>query len=129
MKNSIKTSLLPLKVQEEIEVTKELVWLYGSCNGCTSRKTNGTVWVINLRDCSFRLCDDCKKKLLLLWGKKLMAITLFEIPEVTPRRPLDDDSPKGYQESDKDFILNNLEAAVFLLENIEDIKNMIRERQ
>ena len=35
---------------------------------------------------------------------------------ITPRRPLDDDQPKGYRESDKDFVLNNLDACVTLLE-------------
>ena len=36
--------------------------------------------------------------------------------KVIPRRPLDDDNPEGYLESDQDFVLNNLEAAVELLE-------------
>lgn len=36
--------------------------------------------------------------------------------EVTPRRPLDDSNPGGYKESDKDFVLNNLEACVAFLE-------------
>lgn len=35
---------------------------------------------------------------------------------LNPRRPLDADSPDGYAESDKDFVLNNLELAVALLE-------------
>lgn len=36
--------------------------------------------------------------------------------KVIPRRPLDDDNPEGYLESDQDFVMNNLEAAVELLE-------------
>lgn len=35
---------------------------------------------------------------------------------VNPRRPLDDHIPKSYMESDKDFVLNNLEACVAYLE-------------
>lgn len=34
-----------------------------------------------------------------------------------PRRPLDDDDPDGYFESDRDFVLNNLEWCVEQLEN------------
>lgn len=33
-----------------------------------------------------------------------------------PRRPLDDDAPDGYRESDRDYVLNNLELAVALLD-------------
>jgi hypothetical protein len=36
--------------------------------------------------------------------------------KITPRRPLDDDRPDGYLESDRDFVMNNIEAAVELLE-------------
>lgn len=36
--------------------------------------------------------------------------------KVKPRRPLNDDKPNGYLESDKDFILNNLNEAVRVLE-------------
>lgn len=32
------------------------------------------------------------------------------------RRPLQDDEPDGYQESDRDYVLNNIEAAVSLLD-------------
>lgn len=39
-----------------------------------------------------------------------------DIPDLIPRRPLDDDKPDGYLESDIDFVLNNLELAVSLLE-------------
>ncbi len=35
---------------------------------------------------------------------------------ITPRRPLDDDKPNGYQESDKDYVLNNIAACVMLLD-------------
>lgn len=34
-----------------------------------------------------------------------------------PRQPYDDSRPEyGYMESDRDFVLNNLEVCVFLLE-------------
>jgi hypothetical protein len=36
-----------------------------------------------------------------------------------PRRPLDADKPDGYLESDKDFVLNNFDLAVKLLEEFE----------
>ncbi len=36
--------------------------------------------------------------------------------EVHHRRPLDDDNPDGYLESDMDFVLNNLDACVKFLE-------------
>jgi hypothetical protein len=36
--------------------------------------------------------------------------------DVRERRPMFEDSPDGYKESDKDFVLNNLELAVKLLE-------------
>jgi hypothetical protein len=36
--------------------------------------------------------------------------------DIIPRRPLDDDNPDGYLESDQDFVLNNIEVAVELLE-------------
>jgi hypothetical protein len=38
------------------------------------------------------------------------------IPAVKPRRPLDDDRPDGYLESDMDWIENNMEAVVWFLE-------------
>jgi len=34
----------------------------------------------------------------------------------TPRRLLDDDQPEGYRESDMDYVLNNLDVAVALLD-------------
>jgi hypothetical protein len=36
--------------------------------------------------------------------------------KIIPRRPLNDDEPNGYLESDRDFVLNNIDAAVELLE-------------
>ncbi len=36
--------------------------------------------------------------------------------KIIPRRPLDDDNPGGYLESDKDFALNNIHACVAFLE-------------
>lgn len=35
---------------------------------------------------------------------------------INPRRPLDDNKPNGYMESDRDFVLNNIEACVEYLE-------------
>lgn len=35
---------------------------------------------------------------------------------IYPRRPYDDEKPDGYMESDNDFVLNNIGAAVELLE-------------
>lgn len=34
-----------------------------------------------------------------------------------PRRPLDDTNPDGYMESDRDYLENNRELAVALLDN------------
>lgn len=39
------------------------------------------------------------------------------MPAVIDRRPLDDDKPNGYRESDRDFALNNLDAVIWFLEN------------
>lgn len=36
-------------------------------------------------------------------------------PAITPRRPLDDDKPDGYLESDRDFVANNFDACVAFL--------------
>jgi len=38
-------------------------------------------------------------------------------PALKPRRPYDDETPLGYLESDKDFVLNNLEACVWFLQD------------
>ena len=35
----------------------------------------------------------------------------------TPRRPLDDDKPYGLLESDNDYVKENMELAVWLLDN------------
>ena len=35
---------------------------------------------------------------------------------IYPRRPYLDEKPDGYMESDQDFVLNNIDAAVELLE-------------
>lgn len=40
---------------------------------------------------------------------------LTRAPKVIPRRPLDDDKPRGYLESDRDWVENNLEAVLWLL--------------
>jgi len=51
--------------------------------------------------------------------------------EIHPRRPLDDDNPDGYLESDQDFVLNNLEVAVELLEKElnKEVKNEDQNRR
>lgn len=41
--------------------------------------------------------------------------------QITPRRPLNSDSPDGYMESDGDFVLNNLALCVSLLERLSEI--------
>lgn len=38
---------------------------------------------------------------------------------IKPRRPYDDDEQGGYLESDRDFLDNNHDLAVWLLENLE----------
>lgn len=37
-------------------------------------------------------------------------------PRINPRRPLDDIDPNGYRESNRDWIDNNLDAVLYLLE-------------
>lgn len=39
--------------------------------------------------------------------------------EIKSRRLLDDEDPDGYLESDKDWVINNLEACVGFLETVE----------
>jgi hypothetical protein len=39
------------------------------------------------------------------------------MPEVKPRRPLEDDEPDGYLESDMDWARNNRDAVVWFLTN------------
>lgn len=41
-----------------------------------------------------------------------------------PRRPFDDDHPNGYLESDKDYVNNNFELAVQLLNEYRDRINL-----
>ena len=40
-----------------------------------------------------------------------------KLPKFKKRRLFEDDKPDGYLESDKDFVDNNFDAAVWLLEN------------
>jgi hypothetical protein len=51
-----------------------------------------------------------------------------QIPLVIPRRPLDDDDPDGYLESDNDFVLNNIEAALWFLENRDRLAAALQEQ-
>jgi hypothetical protein len=37
-------------------------------------------------------------------------------PTIMPRRPFDDDKPDGYQESDRDYVVNNIDACVAYLD-------------
>ena len=56
------------------------------------------------------------KKYYSKWRKRLRHINMLERLKVIPRRLLDDDNPDGYLESDKDFVLNNIETCVTFLE-------------
>lgn len=53
-------------------------------------------------------------------GKPKSTETRFKISlalsKVKPRRPLDEANPEGYQESDSDYVANNLALAVKLLD-------------
>jgi hypothetical protein len=42
--------------------------------------------------------------------------------QVKPRRPWDPDIPTGYMESDRDYVLNNLDLAVKLLDQLQEEK-------
>ena len=42
--------------------------------------------------------------------------------KVKPRRPLNDNDPNGYLESDYDFVMNNLELCVSLLSGLQSIE-------
>lgn len=44
---------------------------------------------------------------------------------IVDRRPLDDEVPDGLMESDNDFVKNNIEVAVWLLENAIGLLNLI----
>ena len=50
------------------------------------------------------------------WRKRLKNINKLERLEIKPRRLLDDDNPDGYLESDKDFVLNNIDTCIAFLE-------------
>ena len=42
------------------------------------------------------------------------------IDEFKPRRPYWDEEPDGYMESDKDFVMNNLDLCLRFLEKLEE---------
>jgi hypothetical protein len=46
---------------------------------------------------------------------ELIVTGKTELPN-NSRRPLDEDAPNGYLESDKDYVSNNLDLAVVLLD-------------
>ncbi len=48
----------------------------------------------------------------------------MQIPAVIPRRPLDDDRPDGYLESDRDFAENNWDFVMWALNNHEWIRRV-----
>ena len=50
-------------------------------------------------------------------------------PEVSPRGLYDDDEPEGYLESDRDFVANNLAAAVWFLEHAAAIRAAIAQAE
>ena len=52
---------------------------------------------------------------------------LAQIPPTVERRPFDDDKPDGYMESDRDYIENNTEAAVWFLEHAATLREMGRQ--
>lgn len=57
---------------------------------------------------------------------KAEDVELIElIPPVTPRRPLDDDSPDTYLESDRDFFENNSDAVLWFLEHHETLRDVL----
>lgn len=41
-----------------------------------------------------------------------------------PRRPYQDDEPDGYLESDRDYLGNNRETAIWLLEHLDEMKSL-----
>lgn len=49
-------------------------------------------------------------------GEVFPVVKMPEGVTISPRRPWDDEDPTGCLESDMDFVLNNLDAAVALLE-------------
>jgi hypothetical protein len=48
---------------------------------------------------------------------------------VIPRRPYYDDKPDGYMEGDKDFVMNNIKAAVALLNAVLDEQREERDHE
>ena len=48
--------------------------------------------------------------------------------EINDRRPYDSDVPDGYLESDRDFLGNNLEAAIWLLENAQILSHLLERK-
>lgn len=49
----------------------------------------------------------------------------MQFPILNPRRPLDDEHPDGYAESDRDYVENNLDAAVWLLDNCAELSRQL----
>ena len=54
-----------------------------------------------------------------------MNSLLASFPEVEDRELWDNYEPDGYMESDSDFVIHNMEAAVWFLENAETIKKLL----
>lgn len=50
----------------------------------------------------------------------------LEIPSIVKRRPLDDDRPDEYLESDNDFVLNNFDACVWFLEHRDELEDLCK---
>jgi hypothetical protein len=44
---------------------------------------------------------------------------VLDTSDFKPRRPYDDDQPDGYMESDRDFVENNFDLCMRLLEKLE----------
>ncbi len=55
----------------------------------------------------------------------VLAHLLKQMPAVNARRPLDDDAPDGYLESDRDWIRNNEAAIIWLLEHAEVLRSSL----
>ena len=51
----------------------------------------------------------------LLWDDSFLD-------ELNSRRSLDDDNSNGYMESDKDYVLNNIDLCIWMLDQLEFIK-------
>lgn len=49
-------------------------------------------------------------------------MTLPTMPPVIERRPLDDDDPDGYAESDRDWFENNRDAVLWFLDNHKEVR-------